>query len=352
MPNAPDLLQICPYDTAPFGDICRTHSAAARELGWSAQPVFLHSPDRRAEFSPAEDDRYYMDGPEDPAGLHHLRQLKPQKLCLFHRYRSLRVARQAGLKAPAEVLVAHEFGLLDSNWRRLRLRLRERKVALAGVSPAVAAELKSSVVVPNGLDAAEQDRHRVARAVARSHLGVAGDDLVVGVIGRLHRKKNTMLALEGFGEFASSYEGSARLLFVGDGAYRERLQERATDKAIPASFAGFVANAPRYLKAFDLLLFPASSAEAFGMVALEAMLADVPVVASRAPGPNWVLGDGATYFDADQPANVAQALHAAANDKISANNTKSDQLSQRDRAIENFSPQALARTLEKLVAQT
>jgi len=143
MTNAPDLLQICPYDKAPFRDICRSQSAAARELGWSAHTVFLHSPDRRAQFSPVEDDRYYMDGTEDPAGLHHLRQLRPQKLCVFHRYRSLRVARGAGLKAPSEVLLAHEFGLLNSGWRRLRLSLGERKVRLAGVSPAVAAELKT-----------------------------------------------------------------------------------------------------------------------------------------------------------------------------------------------------------------
>ena len=339
MTNAPDLLQICPYDKAPFSDICRSHSAAARELGWTSHTVFLHSPDRRVQFSPVEDDRYYMDGPEDPAGLHHLRHLRPQKLCLFHRYRSLRVARGAGLTAPSEVLVAHEFGLLDSGWRRLRLKLRERRVLLAGVSPAVAQELKTPWVVPNALDAAEQDQHRVSRAVAREHLGVAGDELVVGVLGRLHRKKNTPLALEGFSEFAKTYEGKARLLFVGHGPLRPRLEKRASELGISASFSGFVAHATRYLRAFDLLLFPASDLEAFGMVALEAMLADVPVVASRAPGPGWVLGERATYFEANEPALVAKALHEASANRVS----------NRERALEKFSPQALTSTLAELV---
>lgn len=339
MTQAPDLLQICPYDKAPFRDICRSHSAAASELGWTSHTVFLHSPDRRAQFSPVEDDRYYMDGPEDPAGLHHLRHLRPQKLCLFHRYRSLRVARGAGLTAPLEVLVAHEFGLLESGWRRLRMKLLERKVLLAGVSPAVAQELKTPWVLPNALDAAEQDRYRVSRASAREHLGVSGDDLVVGVVGRLHHKKNPLLALEGFGEFVKSYEGQARLLFVGHGPVRPRLQERATELDIPASFSGFVANATRYLRAFDLLLFPAADIEAFGMVALEAMLADVPVVASRAPGPGWVLGEGATYFAANEPTLVARALHEATAKKTS----------NRERALDKFSPQAVASTLAEMV---
>lgn len=338
MPQAVDLLQICPYDTAPFRDICRAHSAAAGELGWSTHTVFLHSPDRRANFSPVEDDRYYMDGPEDPAGLHHLSQLQPQKLCLFHRYRSLRVARRAGLKSPRDVLVAHEFGLLQSAWRRLRLRLSERKLLLAGVSPAVAAKLNTPWVLPNGIHAAEQDLHRVSRAVARRHLGINGDELVVGVIGRLHRKKNTMLALKGFSQFAASYEGSARLLFVGDGPLRPRLEAQIAELAIPATFSGFVANATRYLQAFDLLLFPAADVEAFGMVGLEAMLAEVPVVARRAPGPAWVLGDGAVYFEQNEPAAVAAALREATVERVS----------NRARALEHFSPKAIAVRLEEL----
>lgn len=335
-----DLLQICPYDTAPFRDICRSHSAAARSLGWTSHTVFLHSPDRRAQFSPVEDDRYYMDGPEDPAGLHHLRNLAPQKLCLMHRYRSLRVARSAGVRAPRDVLLAHEFGLLESKWRWLRLKFAERKLLLAGVSPPVAAELRTPWVLPNALEAAEQDRHRVSRAVARLHLGIEGDELVVGVLGRLHRKKNTALALEGFSEFQRSYEGGARLLVVGDGPLRPRLQQRATALNVPITFAGYVADATRYLQAFDILLFPASRVEAFGMVALEAMLAEVPVVASRAPGPRWVLGDSAAYFERDDAASVAAALREAVAQRANG----------RARALEEFSLTAAAQRLQTIAS--
>jgi len=310
-----DLLQICPYDKAPFRDICRSHSAAARSMGWTSHTVFLHSPDHRAQFSPAEEDRYYMDGPEDPAGLHHLGNLAPQKLCIMHRYRSLRVARRAGLRAPREILLAHEFGLLDSRWRRIRLAVLERKLLRAGVSPVVADEIGTRWVLPNALEAAEQDRHRVSRAVAREHLGVAGDELVVGVL-----------------EFQRGYDKPAKLLVVGDGPLRPRLQRKATELELQATFTGFVADATRYLKAFDILLFPASNAEAFGMVALEAMLAEVPVVASRAPGPGWVLGESAAFFDSNDVGSVAAALHEAVRDRVVG----------RDRALAEFSIEATA----------
>ena len=87
-------------------------------------------------------------------------------------------------------------------------------------------------------------------------------------------------------------ENGARLLFVGDGPLKPWLERRATELKLPVSFAGYVADATRYLRAFDLLLFPASEVEAFGMVALEAMLAEVPVVASSAPGPRLGAGRG------------------------------------------------------------
>ncbi len=338
------FLQICPYDRAPFRDVCRAHSAAASLLGWRSHTVFLHSPDSSPDHLPAVDHRYYMEGPDDAVGLRHLGQLAPSKLCIFHRYRSLRVARRTRLRCRREVLLAHEFGLLDSGWRKLRLGRSEPSLRLAGVSPPVAAELGTPWVLQNALISTEQDHRRVSRAVARTQLGLDGEELVVGVVGRLHHKKNCELALRGFAEFASTAglrpsEGvKPRLLFMGDGDQRESLAELAQSLAVKVSFSGFVPDAARYLPALDLLLFPASRAEAFGMVALEAMLAEVPVVCSRAPGPAWVLGEGASYFDNDEPLEVAAALHRGFDTKPTA----------RARALEVFSPRGLAERLEAI----
>ena len=344
MAESLDFVQVCPYDIAPFRDICRAYAAAARLLGWHPRTVFLHAPDSRTEVGPAPagangDDRYYMSGPDDPAGLAYLGSLQPERLCVFHRYRSLRIARRAGLRAPNEVLVAHEFGFLQSAWRTWRLRWLERGVRLAGVSPAVARELNTDLVLPNALIAAEQDQTRVARSVARQHLGVGEAEFVVGVLGRLHRKKNVELALRGFAEFAAAQSQPVRLLLLGDGPEREKLSRLADTLNVPVRFAGFVPEASRYLQALDLVLIPAAEVEAFGMVALEALLAEVPVVCSQAPGPVYVLGERAVYYDSDTPQAVAGALTAAQRAPRTG----------RERALLEFSPAALAQRLQALV---
>lgn len=372
MSEVVEMVQVCPYDRAPFRDICRAYEAAATTLGWRCHTVFLHSPDSLAPTQLASLDavggysglapsdlpslgssNYHMQGVDDPVGLRHLRSLRPSTLSVYHRYRSLRVARKAKVQSPREVLVAHEFGLLDSRRRRLYLKYLQRSVRLAGVSPAVAADLGTQWVLPNTLIAEELDQRRVSRAAARAHLRLGGSEIVVGVLGRLHRKKNVELALRGFVAFAqrlaaagegkqpASEQSTPRLVLLGDGPLRaplERLvaQLQAETKApFNIQFAGFVPDGSRYMAAFDALLFPASGAEAFGMAALEAMLARVPVVCSEAPGPAWVLGDTASYFAGADPQSVGTALARCLDTPKHG----------RDRVRAEFSPAALAKQL-------
>ena len=370
-----DMLQICPYDRAPFRDICRSYEAAASLLGWRCHTVYLHSPDSlppaqfanldlvdgytgiaTAGFSTATESSYYMQGVDDAVGLRHLRSLRPTTLSVFHRYRSLRVARRARVQAPREVLVAHEFGVLDSTRRNLYLTYLQRSLLLAGVTPAVAENLGTQWVLPNTLIAQELDQRRVSRNAARGHLQLDGNETVIGVLGRLHRKKNAELALRGFAAFAERFaaENSAAqppcLLLLGDGPMREPLEALAAqlqgNSSAPVNirFAGFVPDGSRYMAALDALLFPAADVEAFGMVALEAMLAEVPVVCSTAPGPSWVLGDTASYFTSPDPQTVATALTDC------LNNPTPHTSRGRERGLTEFSPQALAKQLEAIAS--
>ena len=379
------MVQVCPYDRAPFRDICRAYEAAANLLGWRCHTVFLHSSDSLAPAQFAGLDMmsgysalatpsvsasagassYYMQGVDDAVGLRHLRALRPTKLSLYHRYRSLRVARKARMKSPREVLLAHEFGMLHSRRRYLYVTYLQRSLRLAGVSPAVAADLGTPWVLPNTLIARDLDQRRVSRAAARTQLKLGADELVVGVLGRLHRKKNIELAVRGFAEFArggwaqsAAADGRAvRLVVLGDGPLREPLTALARellpfsnvgeagdtgqvsdDRGPAVQFAGFVPDGSRYLAAFDALLFPASSAEAFGMVGLEAMLAEVPVVCSGAPGPAWVLGDSASYFSGMEPAAVGEALRRCLEAPRHG----------RERGLSEFSPEALAKPLKAI----
>jgi glycosyltransferase involved in cell wall biosynthesis len=357
------LLQICPNDHPPFKDICRYYAAAARMLGWSVTTCFLGPP----QADPL-DDAVYLDAPDlrrtaalggsllrawqseagdAPGGV-------PPTLALCHRYRAYRILLASGLPVEKIVTVAHEFGFFARRRRRLTVRARRlvgrRDLVFAGVSDAVQRELLAvdpqAVLLPNGIDLARADNLRFDRAEARALLSLADDTFCVGVVGRLHPKKSPALALEGFRLAAQKMPG-AHLVFIGSGELAASLQRAARD--LPVTFAGFVPEAARYFSGLDLLLLPSSSSEAFGMVALEAMAAELPVLSSPAPGPSYVLGSLGDYFQPATPPVLAQALETAYGRWRTPDHGGVATTAARERASALFSLDAAANRLQRLV---
>ena len=342
-PSAIDgFVQICPNDGPPFLDLCRVYAKAAESLGLAATTVYL-SPSR---VDPAPADGCYLNATNlrDTRNLAaRLRQLLPDvgnSLVLCHRYRSYRVFSRSGLAAARVIALAHEHGFFKRRGRRLARRLFARQILFAGVSPTVVAELEAAVGaalhLPNAVDLealAWSDR-----SAARRALGLPDDGICIGVIGRLHYKKNPALAVEAFRLFDERH-GPAHLGLVGDGALRQRLEEQAL--GMPVTFTGFVPNPKHLIRAFDAVLLTAG-AQAFPiMVALEAMAASVPLVAPRLPDAISVLGEVGCYFDHPDAESIAAALHEA----VTAG-TPTDGF---ERVSQEFSVAAVARRLATLM---
>jgi len=103
------------------------------------------------------------------------------------------------------------------------------------------------------------------------------------------------------------------LLMIGDGPERIYAERRAREKHMDgcAHFPGKQDNIEQWLGISDLLLLP-SEMESFGLVALEAMACEVPVVASRVGGIPEVITDGVEGFLAnigDIDGMADRALH-------------------------------------------
>lgn len=98
--------------------------------------------------------------------------------------------------------------------------------------------------------------------------------------------------------FAAVHERmDARLVMVGDGPDKPRAEELARHLGVGKHvlFLGNQEVMEELLPLADLLLLP-SSTESFGLVALEAMAAGVPVIASRVGGLPELVTDGVSGF--------------------------------------------------------
>ena len=294
----PDALQLCPNDEVPFFDVCSGHAQALESLGFRVRTVFFEARGRdRRSSAPAGVDY------ATPRELPGLFGGERPALLVSHRHSAYRVgirmARRLGI--PSHIVVAHEFGMFGRRTRRLRRRLAGRNHALfAAVSEPVAADLGtfgvvSPRVLPNVIDAQAVRESILERAQARTILGIAPPAFAIGVVGRLHPKKDPLRALRVFENYRRE-DPDARPIFVGDGPLRPRVERDAGEGVV---IAGFRADARTLLGAFDLLLLCSTDREAFGFVALEAMAAGVPLVVADQPGLRSVVGDCGTYFGTD-----------------------------------------------------
>ena len=225
-----------------------------------------------------------------------------------HGLRAGWIAALAHLSRPFPLVVtAHNLIEPAGPLARRGLTLIGRRARrVVGVSEAVAEGLKTAgipaakiSVIPNGIDLAYFSQTTERRA-ARQQLAVPESAFVVGCVARLSSEKGIDVLL-----------GAARLtpkltfLIAGDGPEREALV-----RALPpnARLLGRVSDTRVLLGAADVLAIP-SRREGQGIVALEAMAAGVPLVASRVGGLAGMLVDGETALLV--PPDDAPALAAA-----------------------------------------
>lgn len=124
----------------------------------------------------------------------------------------------------------------------------------------------------------------------------AKDGYNILFVGRLVGEKGVQILLEAFARLLQLYP-QAKLVIAGDGPYADSLKALTAELGIGDSteFAGFVSEKVRnqLLARSNAAVFP-SLYEPFGIVALEAMAAGVPVIVSRTGGLAEVVEDGVT----------------------------------------------------------
>ena len=177
--------------------------------------------------------------------------------------------------------LARPIYLLDLGLNRLSHRL-------VAVSGSIAADLQRRgiapariVTIPNGVEAARYCSSQELRLAMRESLGVSHSQSLVGTVGSLIPLRNHALLLSAAPKVISSLP-STKFVLVGEGPEGPALRSLAkrlgiSDRVI---FTGHRSDIPAVLAAMDIFALSCDT-EGFGLAALEAMAAGLPVVATQ-----------------------------------------------------------------------
>jgi glycosyltransferase involved in cell wall biosynthesis len=161
-----------------------------------------------------------------------------------------------------------------------------------------------------GVDAERFNPARLETSdVLRSKLGLPMQGPLIGIVGRLQRWKGMHVFLEALPAVFSRYPDAHGVIVGGrhdmEPEYADFLCQRAAELKIEAkvTFAGVQTNIPEWMQAMDVLVH-ASDNEPYGLVVLEAMASQKPLVAGNQGGPTEIITEGVNglltpYGDAD-----------------------------------------------------
>ncbi|HSM60732.1 MAG TPA: glycosyltransferase family 4 protein [Longimicrobiales bacterium] len=220
--------------------------------------------------------------------------------------------------------VAHCRGHADAGLRSARLlaSVPDHHIAISGSvrDALLAAGVPDDhvTVVSNGVDL-ERFEPGPAPPGRRDALGVPGDAVLVGHVGRIVPWKGQLEFLEAFARAAGRIP-TVHALVVGDRSDGQEAYERAVvaragrpDLAGRVTLVGFRPDIADLMRTCDVLMHSSTSPEPFGRVLIEAMALGIPVVAAASGGPLEIVEDGVTGRlvdpgDADTAGGVLVAL--------------------------------------------
>ncbi len=295
----PSVVLVSPYALSVFGGVQEQALAMSRELArrdYDVDLIVPDSADRRDYDTPARIHRFGRllslpaNGSRAPLTLSPLAAREAAALIarrapdVVHYHEPFApLLGWAALRAHAAASVAtlHRSG--DGPATRLTrplLRALARHVDVSvAVSPAAAATMgQAAGLVPDVLfNGFEVDRFV---AFARDAPAIT----TVLVVGRLEERKGVRFAIEAMRQHNARADSPWRLVILGDGPERARLEALAA--GLDCEFLGSPSDDEkrRWLRRASVVVAPALRGESFGLVLLEAMASETPLVASDIDG--------------------------------------------------------------------
>jgi glycosyltransferase involved in cell wall biosynthesis len=223
-------------------------------------------------------------------------------------------------RPPVLVCTCHDMGMRLSN-RKLRMLFalsltRTAKVAMVG-QQVYDQYMRTGLVKPdrvvmvrNGIPLERFALTPERRARARTALGLAAGDRVVGCVGRLAALKNHARMIDVMPPLLREHPG-VKLVIVGEGPMQDALETQVRQLGLGDNvlLAGQRSDVADLLPAFDVFALP-SQTEGLSIALLEACATSLAVVATRVGGNPEIISDGQTglLIPVDDNAALQQAV--------------------------------------------
>ncbi|MCL5791383.1 MAG: glycosyltransferase [Deltaproteobacteria bacterium] len=210
-------------------------------------------------------------------------------------------------------------------------------------------EKSKCVVVYNGIDS--KTIPQASRKEIRTAWGISDNEIVIGTVGSLIKRKQIKGLVESIAVIAGISEQPMKCMIVGKGPEKDNLVEMVKRKNLDGSVIknSIPSFAISYINAMDILVM-ASEKEGLPRVILEAMLMGKPVIACDIAGPSELIVDGETGF----LVSVGKAdATASAILRLIENPALRKQMGEkgRKRVIENFSIEKYVDGTENVFAE-
>ena len=134
----------------------------------------------------------------------------------------------------------------------------------------------------------------------------------------MHPDKDQTTLINAFSKVATKLPNSI-LVIMGKGKLEQQLKQQVKQLQLSEQvlFLGLVPQAVHYFRAFDSFVL-SSNYEPFGMVLLEAIIAELPIIATNVGGAKEIISDENWLFnvgDVDKLAGLMLKIHSLGNNE-------------------------------------
>jgi glycosyltransferase involved in cell wall biosynthesis len=308
------VLQICHSYYPPFLDCARQYAALFNGTQYKVTTVYLQGDlNQEVVVGSASDEVIFLGYKSSQIGglklgaISKIRSIVSHRqfeFCIAHRVKPTYIALLAS-NLPV-ISVHHNYNDYSKWSRRLLVNHYKNRILMLGVSNAVRDDLRRDLkawpenqiqTLYNRIDVTATQAQMLNKNAARSALNLPKNIFIIGNVGRLHYDKDQGTLIKAFAKAKSKLPADSLLVIIGAGPLEHDLKNLVASLNLSQQviFKGNVPNAKQYFKAFDLFVLTSDN-EPFGMVLLEALAAELPIICSDCGGGAEVTKDVGDLF--------------------------------------------------------